>query len=157
MFSSFGQALISSELNFSTFKPAKSKIITSELSETTPASFKLNPDYGVLPLDASCEDCIELIHLRSDSTRQYLKGTTLYSQKGNGSINYVDDNGFYRDIVKFIKPTGVIGEYSAVNQPYPTFISTNNQDITISSGSEKFDFCRNLKLYFRILWASKHL
>jgi hypothetical protein len=149
LFSSYGQTMISSGLNFSTFKTPRSKKITTELSEITPAPFKLNPDYGLLPYDASCVDCIELIHLRTDSTRQYQKETTVYSQKGNCSINYVDDNGFYRDIVTAINTTSIVGEYSAINQPYPTFININNKNVSIKSGTEKFDFCRNLKLYFQ--------
>lgn len=143
------QTMTSSVLNFTSFSAPKSKIVNEQLDEATPLAFKSNPEYGVLPTDASCIDCVELIHLRTDSTRQYVNGTQVYVQKGNCSINYVDANGFYRDNVRFMKPSGVTGEYEASNQKYPTFINKNSQSVSIKFGTDKFDFCKNLKLYFQ--------
>ncbi len=143
------QTMITGALNFTTFSTPKSKIVNSQLEEATPLAYKTNPEYGILPTDASCVDCVELIHLRTDSTRQYVNGTQVFVQKGNCSINYVDANGYYRDNVRFMKPTGIIGEYEASNQKYPTFINKNSQSVSIKFGTEKFDFCKNLKLYFQ--------
>ena len=99
------QTMTSGTLNFSTFSTPKTKVVNSQLDEATPLAFKSNPEFGILPTDAPCIDCFELIHLRTDSTREYIKGTQVYSQKGNCSINYVDANGYYRDNIRFMNPT----------------------------------------------------
>ena len=65
------QTMTSGTLNFSTFSTPKTKVVNSQLDEATPLAFKSNPEFGILPTDAPCIDCFELIHLRTDSTREY--------------------------------------------------------------------------------------
>jgi len=70
--------------NLSSFS-SQQKQISDELLKLTPEKYQSNPDFGYLPYDAPCEDCIELLQYRTDSARLFVEkgtnGTSFYSQK----------------------------------------------------------------------------
>ena len=92
----FGQTMQPKEYNHSTFKSTE-KEISEELMKLVPIEFHAHPEFGILPVSAPCEDCIELIHFRTDSTRMFVKkgsgGTYFYSQAAYGNLHFKDVNG----------------------------------------------------------------
>ena len=86
--------------NFSSFT-AEKKIISPELQSLTDKQFYEHPEYGVLPYNAPCKDCFELLQKRDESHRYFVKngshGREFYQQSAYGSLSY-NDNGVLRTI-----------------------------------------------------------
>lgn len=109
--------------NFQTFSPTV-KDISAELERLTPTEFQSHPEYGELPYNSPCENCYELIHMRTDSTRMFVEkgseGTKFYSQAAYGKIHYTDSDGFLRTYDPRIKKTTASPDlYTAVHQDFP--------------------------------------
>jgi hypothetical protein len=82
--------------------------ITPELKKLTPAEFHNHPEFGLLPYNAPCSDCYELIHLRTDTTRMFVEkgseGTRFYSQASYNAMSYKDAEGNYLTYDYRLKP-----------------------------------------------------
>lgn len=141
--------MIEGASNYKTFGVTNQTNITAQLNNLTPTFYKNNPEYGILPIDASCSECVELIHKRTEYTREYLKGSQIYNQTGYSKINYLDSNGYYREINHYISATGQSNIYAALNQPVPTYIDIANKKLSIKFDHNIFEFSRNLKLIFQ--------
>lgn len=53
-----------------------------------------HPDFGILPKDAPCEDCVEVLNKRKSDERYFvnIKDTSMfYHQRALGDINYLKD------------------------------------------------------------------
>lgn len=121
--SAFGQTMQAKSYNFQTFQPTF-KDITEELDRLTPDAFQSHPEYGQLPFNAPCENCYELIHLRSDSTRMFVEkgseGTKFYSQAAYGKLHYMDENGYLRAYDPRLKKTaGTDHTFESLHQDFP--------------------------------------
>lgn len=135
--------------DYSSFLMNKQTVITEQLSNETPSFYKSNPEYGVLPLNASCDECVELIHKRTEYTREYVNGSKVYSQTGYNKINYVDSNGYYREINYYLYPTAQSDVFASLKQPVPTYVDAGNKKLVIKYDGNRFEFARNLKLIFQ--------
>lgn len=100
---SIGQEMNSFEGNYSSFRDRSPKI-TEELLLATPVEYQSHPEFGVLPYDAPCENCFELIHERTDSTRKYLinhtNGNQFATQKALGILNFKGSDNLYYEFNK---------------------------------------------------------
>lgn len=142
-------AMVAVAPNYSSFAVPVQSNITTQLSNQTPASYQNNPEYGVLPLNAPCDQCVELIHKRTDYAREYVEGTKRYSQTGYNKINYVDSNGYYREIDYYLYPTSQSDVFASLKQPVPTYVDAGNKKLVINYDGNRFEFARNLKLIFQ--------
>lgn len=65
--------------------------ITHELDSLSSPAAKLHPEYGVLPTDAPCTDCVELIDARTENTRYYVvngsHGNRFFETTSAGAIH----------------------------------------------------------------------
>lgn len=118
--------------NFYSFASTKSDA-SDELKKLVPASYHAHPEFGVLPYNAPCSNCYELIDKRTDSTRMFVEkgseGTKFYSQAAYGKIHYTDADGNLIAYDPRIKPI-----FSGV----PVFTS-NHQEYPIKiDGTEKY-------------------
>src|SRR5580698_4721759 len=66
------QASPSSDYNYTGFSKAQVEI-TPELESLTSPEFKSHPEYGVLPFNAPCKDCFELLQKRDETHRYFVK------------------------------------------------------------------------------------
>jgi gliding motility-associated-like protein len=76
--------------------------------------FEDHPELGVLPKNAPCEDCIELLGKRTSDTRHYLSAndtTVFFVQRGNQPLHFEID-GFLRTIDHRLKKGNI---YSSSN------------------------------------------
>lgn len=142
-------SMVATTPNYTSFAIPSQTIITSQLNSETPIAYHSNPDYGVLPLNAPCDECVELINKRTDYAREFVEGTKVYSQTGYNKINYVDSNGYYREINYYLYPTSQSDVYASLKQPVPTYVDAGNKKLVINYDGNRFEFARNLKLIFQ--------
>ncbi len=107
----FGQALYSvpvvREPNTTSFTETVSTL-SSELELLTPQEYQSHPEYGMLPYDAPCTDCMELVDRRTSSTRYYVRngseGRSFLTQASITNLHYKDALGSWRTMDPRIRP-----------------------------------------------------
>lgn len=129
VFPVMGQALFQrTEVNFTTFdKPVLSDpVMTAKVNGD---KLKNHPNYGVLPEDAPCENCTEVLEKRTAKTRHYIdnetNGTLFYNQHAYEVFNYKDENGFWKELSYKLKQTSTPNVFKAPDQPYPIEVDMN--------------------------------
>lgn len=138
--------------NYEAFSYDKPEI-TAELEDLTPVEYRSHPEYGILPFNAPCDNCYELLQYRKDSSRMFVEkgseGTQFYSQKGKAPLHYQDSEGNWLYYDYRLKPTSEPGIYQAEKQDTPIEINTNSGEtiIYLKDGSE-FKFNR-ISLYHK--------
>src|SRR5690554_6867764 len=87
---SFGQ-MQSKEYNYTNFSQVEIEV-TKEMYELIPNEFHNHPEFGKIAYNAPCDNCFELIHERTDTTKMYVErnsnGTHFYSQAIYGLFHY---------------------------------------------------------------------
>ncbi len=136
--------------NFTTFTEAK-KMITLEIDSLTGKEYKSHPEYGVLPFNAPCQDCIELLQKRDETHRYFVKkgskGKEFYAQSSFSHLNYRDENGVFQTIDKRIKPSKQPGVYTAKHQYAPTTINIPEKYTAISNAGEELQFNKDVNIF----------
>lgn len=125
-------------LNYSTFSP---DLQADKVELATFSSAQSHPEYGILPYNAPCEDCIELIEKRTQYTRTFLttgkNGKEIKSQKGYFPLHYQNSAGqwiTYNPRLKQISP-GVIGN---INDFYKIVVNTNQGYVEFENKTQQF-------------------
>ncbi len=101
-----------------------------------------HPNYGILPYDAPCENCTEVLEKRTATTRYFIdneteSGNHFYAQQAYGMINYQDENGNWREVNHRLRPTDKPKVFEAPDQPFPLKIDINTGAIsTVNEGYE---------------------
>lgn len=135
--------------NYTSFTQ-NAKRITAELDSLSSAQAKQHPEYGILPDDAPCTNCVELLDKRTETTRYYIangsQGREFFSQQGQGPINYLDNANRWRSISAKLKPTSNTQVFTAPNQELPTGINFQNQYTTLTQQGVELRF-NNLALF----------
>ncbi|HTL81231.1 MAG TPA: hypothetical protein VL651_05980, partial [Bacteroidia bacterium] len=138
--------------DFSTFAQPN-PVITSELDSLTPAALHNNPDYGILPDDAPCTNCIELIDHRTPDSRYYVHngsgGKIFYVQSSYGNLNYQDSTGWMRAIDPKLRPS-TNGYYLADHQPDPAVLNMNDGSTSLRSEGLNFTFNHNCNIFEQV-------
>ncbi len=136
--------------NYTRFTDAKANI-THELDSLTSKEFKSHPEYGVLPFNAPCQDCIELLQKRDENHRYFVKkgskGKEFYAQSSYSHLNYRDENGMFHTIDKRIKPSELPGVYTAQHQYAPTTINIPEKYTSILNGGKELQFNRDVNIF----------
>lgn len=119
--------------NFNSF-PDHHQVITAELDSLTPDSYHDHPEYGVLPYNAPCTDCIELLQKRTPTSRYFVKngshGTKFYVQTSADNFNYTDANNRMRSVDPNLQPAGN-GLYQASQMPSPATLNATDGTTTL--------------------------
>ncbi len=123
--------------------------VTADLLKYSNPSVYDHPEFGVLPEDVPCADCVELIDRRTINSRYYIKegtnGTTFYLQTAFGDLHYKDSEGRFITLDRRLqKAEGNL--YEAKNQGTPTLIDLDLKNSGFIVQGEKFLFNNNLKL-----------
>jgi hypothetical protein len=138
------------ENNYTEFT-TRNKNITQELIDNTPAALQQHPEFGVLPPDAPCADCYELLDERTLKNRVFVKNGTngsdrLYQQSYH-NFNFVDVNGYLRSKDKKLYTTLTPDVYANVGQQNQIAIDLNNDYLSLEKGGRSILFHKNLNLY----------
>ncbi|MEO8086541.1 MAG: PKD domain-containing protein [Bacteroidota bacterium] len=112
-----------------------------------------HPEHGILPFNAPCSDCIELLEKRTPDTREFVGGLNpdgsrqIYMQKSLGDMSYKDKNGFLitSDPRLFQESDKV---FAARNQPNPVVIDLENKYTSITNSTGELRFNKNIALVF---------
>lgn len=123
---------------------------TSEMQLLIPDAYRTHPEYGMLPPGAPCEDCFELIHLRSDSSRHFVKtgsgGTHFFKQYGYGSLHYRNTAGELISIRAHLSPDQT-GGYLSEHQKTKMYIQPGS-GVVLTEDSHSLKICKNLQLVY---------
>jgi len=140
-FEAIAQEMVANDNNFRTITPITYDI-TPELKKLTPIEFQDHPEFGILPFNAPCQNCYELIHKRTDTTRIFVEkgseGTYFYSQASKGAIHYKDVDGNYLTYDHRIKETVANSEIFKANKqgtPLEISIAEKNTKLYLADGN----------------------
>lgn len=107
---------------------------TTELERLAEHADKAHPDYGVLPWNAPCADCVELPSRRTATGRYFVasgsKGHRFFVQEASGPMHFRDREGRWRTRDPHLYPAGALDplfgggsdtdRFLALSQPLPT-------------------------------------
>lgn len=135
-------------VSFSTDEKFNPQLLQTETS----AQAKLHPEYGILPYNAQCSNCIELIDQRTLDSRQFIdaydKGH-LYSQQSFFPLHYKNfEADVWHTIDQRLRPTATPGVYTAPKQPVVTQCDLNTKCTSLRVRGFEFQFNHQLAMYF---------
>jgi hypothetical protein len=108
-----------------------------------------HPEYGILPYQAPCTECVEVLEMRSNDYRYFVDAANtgmFYSQKFAGPTAYPDPSGFLLSYDPRLQPLEY-GIYQVRRQDVPAQINLSDKTINFLIGDEKFSFNRNLRMW----------
>lgn len=117
--------------------------------ELFPDSLKGHPDFGVLPHNTPCYDCVEEIGKRTAYDRYFVdtdSKSEFYVQSSYFPIHYKNDNGYVVSIDPRLKPVGGPHMYLADKQPIPTRYNTKTGGAGIKTNATWFEHNSNLAM-----------
>lgn len=140
--------------NFISFSE-NNRIIDQELLELTDPAYYAHPEFGSVPFNTICKDCIELIDRRTSNSRYYVKkgtrGSNFFVQTSSSDLHYKNSENEWLTIDPRLKPDSVSNTYSAKQQMYPTGLDFNYPFTSIrTEGGFDLRFNHDLRL------ASEH-
>jgi hypothetical protein len=138
------------QYNLTSFS-ATEKNVSDELKKLTPQHLQQHPEFGALPYNAQCNDCIELLQKRTEHERYFVKngsnGNHFYAQKSLQPLHYKNENQEWITIDWRLFPQG--NEiFKAPYQNFPTAYNANTKETSLRVSSFDFQFNKNLSKYF---------
>ncbi|TSA51472.1 MAG: hypothetical protein D4R43_00680 [Sphingobacteriales bacterium] len=131
--------------NFYSFTP-EIKANTTELEKFSNEIF--HPEYGLLPYNAGCSNCVEILEKRKSDERYFLKdstnGTEFTIQKSYLPMHYKDAEGKWITIDPRIKKI-CDKKFAASQQQFPVEIDLEN-GFTSIVGKKKIVFNQEVKM-----------
>ncbi|MFN8287871.1 MAG: gliding motility-associated C-terminal domain-containing protein [Chitinophagales bacterium] len=151
-FGALGQELNVKQFNFSTFTTDK-KVTPEALVKRSSTTAKQHPEFGILPFNAPCSDCVELLDKRTENTRFFIDPehpNRSFSQSSYFPLNYKTfKEDVWHTIDTRLKPDSTRpGVYVAKDQPVPTALNMNDATTSIIIPGFEFVYSRNLSMYF---------
>jgi gliding motility-associated-like protein len=137
--------------NFNAFFIAAERNITSELILFTPEKYRSHPEFGILPFNAQCEDCIELIQKRTEYSRYFIKtgsnGKHFFEQRSLFPLHLKNNKGEWITIDERLQKISA-DILSAPCQQFPTSYNLSAHTTSITSTKFTLTFNKNLKSYW---------
>lgn len=99
-----------------------------------------------LPWNAPCSDCEEDTSKRTLSTREFRKGSSVWTQASLGALHYVDASGNFVPIDPRLREVES-GKYAAMHQITPVVITAGDGNGFILSDGQKFIWNKHLILF----------
>ncbi|TVR77128.1 MAG: gliding motility-associated C-terminal domain-containing protein [Chitinophagaceae bacterium] len=141
-------------VNTSIFAPDYSQAIQVEslrnhekelLFNQVPKEFHRHPEFATKPFRADCENCVELIHLRNEHERTYIKpdgrNNHFFYQQSFGPMHFKDEDGFWKTLDYRLFPNENNSVFSTVNQPIDLIVSTEKSAFqSFTEGIQLFEW-----------------
>ncbi|MES2568207.1 MAG: gliding motility-associated C-terminal domain-containing protein [Bacteroidota bacterium] len=135
--------------NFKELASRPNPKISDELLKVSNGTIKNHPEFGILPLNAPCKDCYEVIEKRTEDSRHFVingtNGNAFYNQTSLGAINYKNKNGLYLEKDINVYATSVAGIFESNHQAEPVTIDLNSKLVSIKT-LDNFDIKINNQL-----------
>lgn len=129
--------MVSDPGNFTSLSSRPASQPSPELLKTATEAARKHPEFGVMPLNAPCKDCYEVIEKRTATSRYYVmngtNGSEFVMQNSLGAINYKDKNGYYREKDLNVYATAQPGVFASAHQEEPVNIDLNAKSVTIKT------------------------
>lgn len=138
--------------NFTTFN-APVKEVYAGWSALTPDSLKSHPEYGELPYNAPCTDCVELLAERTANTRRFIQdrgeSNRFLSTSSYLDLHYKDASGRWISYDPRLMPTDLAGVYQSRRQPNTTVFNAIEgfSSIQMIDGTT-FKFNHQMRAYY---------
>ncbi len=135
--------------NFTSFTPNQVTDI-STAPALFPDSLYNHPELGILPYNAQCDNCVEVLGKRTAHGRYYVDPADhghVYVQKSAIPLHYRDVQGQWLTHDPRLKPTGTAGLFMATNQPIVTQYNTQTHRAGVTSKGWVFEHNANLSMY----------
>ncbi len=121
------------------------------LLKNSTAEAQKHPEFGVLPYNSQCANCVELINKRTIDSRFFIDPQNehhTYSQQSYFPLHYKNSAGdVWHTIDPRLRPTAP-GVYEATNQPVPSKCDLNKKSTSLTEHGFEFEFNKNLTMYF---------
>ena len=137
--------------NFTTFGTDKKEVNQLLLSQSSIAAQK-HPEFGIVPYNAQCLECAELIDERTLDSRQFIDVYDqghIYSQQSFFPLHYKKTkNDVWHSVDQRLRPAAEKNVYTASEQPVPTKCDLNKKSSSITVRGFEFEFNKNLSMFF---------
>jgi gliding motility-associated-like protein len=126
------------------------RINSNELSSVTSAFQQRHPEYAVLPADAPCRNCYELLDRRTENSRYFVemksKGDQEFIiQQSYGALHYLNESGYWVSIDKRLRKAGQ--KQFRVNDPLvPVEINVSENNCLMINQGKRLVFNNSLEL-----------
>ncbi len=108
-----------------------------------------HPEFGVLPHNTGCFDCVEDLSKRTVDSRYYIEigtdGRGFIKQQAKGALHYKDENGWWRTIDTKLEQSANPDIYTSKNTKIKSKIDLGKGFISLTSQDE-LKFNNNLRL-----------
>ncbi len=137
--------------DFSTFFDY-TRFVGNELQALSTPEDSEHPEYGMLPWDAPCRDCMELPSRRTDKSRYFVAagsgGKRFYLQQAAAPLHFQNKEGQWMTRDQHLRPTGEPGRFYAPSQSLPTALDLNSgrSSLRLGNGFE-LEFQSGASLY----------
>lgn len=132
--------------NLYSFTPEKF-IDKNELSKLS--NENSHPEFGILPFNAGCSECMEILEKRTSDERYFVKpgtdGKNFFIQKSYSPMHFKDATGEWMTIDPRIKKNAD-KLFTAMQQPFPVVLDLQNGFTSIQH-TEKIFFNQQVKMY----------
>lgn len=136
--------------NFHTFHQ-EVKEVSKDLVALTSAELQQHPEFGVLPYNAQCNNCEELLQKRTEYERYFIaknsKGKHFFAQKSLTPLHYKNHKNEWITIDWRLHNKGN-PIYAATHQPFPTSYNANTFETTIKVSGFNFTYNKNISRFF---------
>jgi gliding motility-associated-like protein len=125
------------------------KYVPKVLDELSSAKAKQHPEYGYLPYNAQCTECVELIDERTEKTRTFVDPKSpnhRYNQSSFFPLHYRNNNQWITIDSRLQPVPNQPGVYTALNQPVPAVLDVNEGYSALNAGFT-FKFNQGLLMY----------
>lgn len=148
----YSQGMTVKQYNFTSFSTDR-KFIPEILEQQSTAQSKQHPEYGILPYNAQCTNCVELVAKRTVDSRQFFnpyQPNHTYSQKSFFPMHYREsEKDIWRTIDFRLRPDEKnSGVYKAIHQPVPTICDLHRKTTSLFVNGFQFEFNHRLSMYF---------
>lgn len=144
--------------NFEFFNKEQ-KQTPSLLYQNTTLAGRQHPEYGLKPFNAQCNDCVELIDKRTETTRWFISPESeghVWSQASITPLHYREKGtNDWLTIDYRLHPTATAGLYNADRQMVPAQLNTVQHYTAISTYGKQLRFNQHLRLYFEDAFGNR--
>lgn len=149
LFSANAQHMSAKLPNYTSFQKNE-PVSSATLDKISSADAKKHPEYGVVPYNAPCGNCVEVLDKRTGAARQFIETENekhTYSQQSYFPLHYKRDAAdVWHTIDPRLQPAGN-NLYTAANQPVPTKCDMNAKSTSLGLGNIEFEFNKGLSMY----------
>ncbi|MEZ5014755.1 MAG: hypothetical protein R2794_10735, partial [Chitinophagales bacterium] len=148
----FGQSMEVWHPNYTSFSDYTPNISQELIKLSNPSDYT-HPEFGVLPENSPCDDCIELIGKRTLNSRYFVRngsnGNVMYTQAAFGNLHYIDSTGRLISLDRRLVEESP-NRYVANHQLTPTVLDVAEKHAGFIVHGQEFNFSNEVRLFNKL-------